>query len=212
MRATAITPVRWRKIVANISFGVLLIAVLGGAIIYSGLKFAGVDLYTVQTSSMQPTFGPGDVVGISSVKPFEIKEGDVVAYLRSGTNTPIVHRVREVHHEGYDVTMNLRDKDGNVVDTSTSYQPRTFVLRGDNNPIDDSEVVLQGQIIGRQRLVVPHPFNLLASRADKQALTAFGVAAIALYIAWEAVDGFESWRRKRATAAGLLDATDIGTP
>ena len=202
--------VRWKKIAASVCFGLLVIAVLGSAFIYSGLKIAGVDLYTIQTASMKPAFGPGDVVGISPVKPFEIKEGDVVAYLRPGTSTPIVHRVKEVRWTGYDITTNLTDKDGKVIDTSTAYQPREFVFRGDNNPIDDAEVVQQGQIIGRERLIVPHPFNMIATHADKKALTAFGVAAIVLYIAWEAADGFGAWRKRRSSARVQLSDPQDG--
>ncbi|MBK9344887.1 MAG: signal peptidase I [Dehalococcoidia bacterium] len=105
-------------------------------------------LYTINSPSMKPSLSPGDVVGIRAVDPWEIEEGDVVAYVKDGV--PVVHRVAEVRWVGYDVITNIKKPDGTVESEVTQRQPREFVFRGDNNPADDSDVVQQSQIIGRQ--------------------------------------------------------------
>ena len=82
----------------------------------------------------------------------------------------------------------------------TQRQPREFVFRGDNNPADDSDVVQQSQIIGRQSLEVPRPFSWAATSFSRETLIAFGVLAIAAYVAWELTEAAAELRRRRRTS------------
>ncbi len=197
MPRVLVTSLRVAKIAG---FALLFVAVVGSALIYSGLRFSGVSLYTVQSPSMKPAFGPGDVVGVKSVAPWDVKVGDVVAYRRPDTPLPVIHRVKEINWVGYDVDTIIKDKNGKVVETSSAHRPREFVFQGDNNPTVDPDVVQQSQIVGRMALEVPEPFNLVATRFSRQSLITFGVGAILLYITWELADGLIEFRRRRRVA------------
>ncbi|MBK9613384.1 signal peptidase I [Candidatus Amarobacter glycogenicus] len=187
-----------RKVAQNMAFFAVLGVVCTTAAIYFGLQFAGISLYTINSPSMKPSLSPGDVVGIRAVDPWEIEEGDVVAYVKDGV--PVVHRVAEVRWVGYDVITNIKKPDGTVESEVTQRQPREFVFRGDNNPADDSDVVQQTQIIGRQSLEVPRPFSWAATSFSRETLIAFGVLAIAAYVAWELTEAAAELRRRRRTS------------
>lgn len=179
------------------AFAVVLFAVVGSAAIYMGLRFAGVSLLTVQSPSMEPVFGPGDVVGIKPVAPWDVEEGDIVAYRRPDSPLPVIHRVKEIRWVGYDIETVIKDKDGNVVDTAQARRPREFVFQGDNNPVADTEVVQQSQIVGRMAVKVPRPFNYVATGFSRETLIGVGVAAIGAYILWEIAEGAIQLRRRR---------------
>ncbi len=186
-------------ITQNAVFVAVLATVCLTAAIYIGLRLTGTAIYTVNSPSMKPSLSPGDVVGIRSVEPWDIKEGDVVAYLKNGV--PVIHRVAEVRWVGYDVATNIKKADGSIESSVTQRQPREFVFRGDNNPANDSEVVHQSQIIGRLALEVPPPFSWAATSFSRETLIAFGVASIVLYVAWELVETGAEVRRRRRTAS-----------
>ena len=182
----------------NFAFFAALAMICATAAIYFGLRFTGTSLYTVNSPSMRPSLAPGDVVGIRQVDPWDIEEGDVVAYLKDGV--PVVHRVVAIRWVGYDVITRIKQADGTFESVVTQRQPREFVFRGDNNPADDAEVVQQSQIIGRQSLEVPRPFSWAATSFSRETLIAFGVLAIAAYVAWELTEAAAELRRRRRTS------------
>ena len=184
-------------------FVVALLCVLVAALIYAGLQLYGVRFYAVGSDSMDPAFSKGDVVGVRTIPVHEIQPGDVIAFWRDGFPEPIIHRVTRIKSSP-DIRSIFKDVDGNVVGTRMAYSERTFWVKGDANPTEDSQAVSGASVVGKQVLVVPWPFNLLVTKFNRQALMVVGVAAIALFVAWEGLDGLREVMRRRRQR--LLDA------
>lgn len=93
-------------------------------------------LYTVVSSSMEPSINVYDVVFIKKVDSDKLKENDIITFYSSNTffgNTPITHRIVEVIKE-----------DG-----------IKFRVKGDANKIEDEELVLSENILGRVYFKLP---------------------------------------------------------
>jgi signal peptidase len=97
------------------------------------------QLVVVPTSSMTPTIVKGDMVvveknnildmGINETNPENIKVGDVIVYAKnaSGVTEDIIHRVVAINETG---------------------GQKYYVLKGDNNTIDDPVMVPTNAVIG----------------------------------------------------------------
>jgi len=98
------------------------------------------QLVVVPTSSMTPTIVKGDMVvveknnildmGINETNPENIKVGDVIVYAKnaSGVTEDIIHRVVEINDTG---------------------GQKYYILKGDNNTIDDPVKVYPNQVIAK---------------------------------------------------------------
>ncbi len=126
------------KIVGNILLWLVVIfALLITILVFSSTNSNGVSNLmgyiplTVDSQSMSPTFNEGDLIickQIDDVKSLEI--GDVITFwtIIDGQKVKNTHRIVRIN------------------DTGTS---RSFVTRGDNNPIDDEMPAYQGDLIGK---------------------------------------------------------------
>lgn len=92
----------------------------------------GMKLYCVQTGSMYPKYPVGTLIVVSPTEPESIQTGDVITFVIS-SNTVVTHRVVEV------------DKDR-----------RSFVTKGDNNNVADTEPVRYENLLGKVELGVPY--------------------------------------------------------
>lgn len=100
-------------------------------------KNAPLGLYTIISPSMTPKIDVYDVVVVVQKNPQEIEVGDIISYYSTNDyfgGTPITHRVVEKFN------------------TNTGVSFRT---RGDANPVVDNEIVLDKNVIGTVRLVIP---------------------------------------------------------
>lgn len=102
------------------------------SVIWLNTGMLGITPYLVSGPSMQPHFGPGDIVIAKSVDTDSIQVGDIVRY--QGSQGYVVHRVVRI-----DETV-----DG-----------RLFTTRGDNNNVDDPPV-LESRIDGKIVFDVPY--------------------------------------------------------
>ena len=85
---------------------------------------------TIQSDSMSPTFKQGDMIIVKQVDLFDLKKDDVITF-----NTIIEgKRVKNTHR---------------IVDINEGDGSRSFVTKGDNNPINDEHIVSSVDIIGR---------------------------------------------------------------
>ena len=81
-------------------------------------------LYTIVSSSMEPTIDVYDVVFIKKTNPAKLDKGDIITFYSSNPffgNTPITHRIEKVIKEDDDIF---------------------FEVKGDANEISDQELVL----------------------------------------------------------------------
>lgn len=94
----------------------------------SSSKFLGFRTFVILTGSMEPAIKPGDMIITRNVSTDSIKEKDIVTYQLDSNF--VTHRVIEA-------------KDGG------------FITKGDNNNVEDSEVVKKSQVIGVKVALIP---------------------------------------------------------
>lgn len=120
------------KKICNLLLTLLLIVVVG----ISGSLFIpqimGYKVYTVLSSSMEPTYKVGGVIYMKPVNPEQIKVDDSITFNAVGFNTVITHRVIQINE-----------------------QDRTFVTKGDNNSAIDVEPVPFEYVEGRVDYYLP---------------------------------------------------------
>lgn len=122
--------------------GVLLLVVLIiPFIIVAVPQVVGAEYgYVVLSGSMQPTFGPGDVVIVNDASPKRIQEGDVIVFRPPGgheeaNSDRVTHRVVEVIRE-----------DGQLY----------FRTKGDANEEPDQQLIPAENVIGRVGFHIPY--------------------------------------------------------
>ena len=92
-------------------------------------EIIGYRSYTVLSGSMEPRFYPGDIVITKHKNKTDIKVNDIVTY-RDNDGVIITHRVIEETPEGY-------------------------ITKGDNNNVEDAEVLTKENIIGEVKFSIP---------------------------------------------------------
>ncbi len=116
---------------------ILILAFLVTLIVFSSDKNNGVaNLFgympmTVESDSMVPTFNKGDLIICKVIDDINaLKEGDVITFwtIIDGKRVKNTHRI-----------VGINDTDG----------VRSFITRGDNNPIDDTLPAYSSDIIGK---------------------------------------------------------------
>ena len=92
-------------------------------------RLAGFTPLIVQSDSMAPTFYAGDMIVIKECKPSKLKEGDIITFHTIINNEYALntHRIAEIRVNG-DV--------------------RSYVTKGDNNAVEDTHVISDGDIVG----------------------------------------------------------------
>lgn len=92
-------------------------------------EMIGYRSYTVLSGSMEPKFYPGDMIITKHKNKTDIKVNDIVTY-RDSNGVIITHRIIEKTPEGY-------------------------ITKGDNNNIEDAEILTQENIIGEAKFSIP---------------------------------------------------------
>ncbi|MCR5817196.1 MAG: signal peptidase I [Ruminococcus sp.] len=124
-------------IVNIIAWIILLFALLVTIIVFSSSRngdtaevFGYIPL-SVESDSMKPTFKQGDLIIIKEVDDlYDLKEGDVITYwtIIDGKRVKNTHR---------------------IVSIDEFENTRSFVMKGDNNELNDEEPALPSDIIGK---------------------------------------------------------------
>lgn len=110
------------------------------------------SLYTIVSSSMEPSINVNDVVFIKKIDEKKLMKGDVITFYSSNPffgNTPITHRIEKVIHEDDEIL---------------------FEVKGDANEISDDELVISTNIIGRVYFILPYFGNLQYFIASKKGI------------------------------------------
>lgn len=105
-------------------------------------SLAGFTPLTVQSDSMAPTFCKGDLIIIQATDPSTLQEGDVITF----------HAI--IDNE-YALNTHRIDK------ITTDNGVRSYVTKGDNNEVSDTHVISDGDIVGKQVVVLPGIGNLM---------------------------------------------------
>ena len=125
------------KIVVDVLAWILLIlAFLITIMVFTSEKnngipsLLGVMQMSVESDSMSPTFKKGDLIFVKQVDLYELKKDDVITFFTmiQGNRVKNTHRIVE------------------VVDENGT---KSFITRGDNNPVNDENPVAASDVIGR---------------------------------------------------------------
>lgn len=92
-------------------------------------EIIGYRSYTVLSGSMEPKFYPGDIVITKHKNKTDIQVDDIVTY-RDNDGVIITHRIIEETPEGY-------------------------ITKGDNNNVEDADILTKEKIIGEVKLSIP---------------------------------------------------------
>ena len=124
------------KTIANVLGIVLLIALVAPFVVYAVPGVVGAEhSFVVLTASMTPAIAPGDVVIVDERDPSSTAEGDVITFVRGGSEVPVTHRVID------------------VVDGPTGI---AFETQGDANGGPDASLVPGENVLGVVAITIPY--------------------------------------------------------
>lgn len=109
------------KIISTTLFCVVIL--LSAALLLLGAF--GVRFFTVRTGSMHPAYPIGSVIVVCPAEFSELKKDDVITFY-AGNSTAVTHRIYQI------------DKVNKTVST-----------KGDNNNIEDNNIVTEDKILGK---------------------------------------------------------------
>lgn len=123
--------------VLNIAVSVLIALFFLLAVLLVGVRFAGLQIFTVLSGSMEPTFHIGSVIYVKDVEPNTLQAGDAITFTLA-EGTVATHRIIEVIQD---------ENNPNIV---------RFRTQGDANNTADGTLVEAGDIIGKAVFTIPY--------------------------------------------------------
>ena len=117
------------------SIAVALVVIL--AILLVGARLVGLQVFTVLSGSMEPTYHTGSLIYVKKVDPYTIKEGQPITFMLD-ENTVATHRVVGIVPDEEDPTV-IR-----------------FRTKGDANEAEDGSLVHYKNVIGTPIFSIPY--------------------------------------------------------
>ena len=121
----------WDVFTSILVAGVVILAVL-----LAGVRLVGLEVYTVLSGSMEPSYHTGSLIYVQDVDPYEIEAGQVITFLLD-EDTVATHRVVEVLPDENDPTV-VR-----------------FHTKGDANDAEDGSPVHYKNVLGSPVFSIP---------------------------------------------------------
>ena len=106
------------------------------AMLLVGARLIGLQVFTVLSGSMEPTYHVGSLIYVKDVDPLELESGDVITFLLD-EDTVATHRIVEVVPDETDPTV-VR-----------------FRTKGDANDAEDGSLVHYKNVIGSPVFTIP---------------------------------------------------------
>ena len=116
---------------------VLVALVVIVALLLVGARLIGLQVFTVLSGSMEPTYHVGSLIYVKDVDPFELESGEVITFMLD-ENTVATHRIVEVVPD---------EEDDSVV---------RFRTKGDANENVDGSLVHYKNVIGSPVFTIPY--------------------------------------------------------
>lgn len=123
--------------ILNIAVSFLIVIFMLLAILLVGLRFAGLQIFTVLSGSMEPTFHVGSVIYVKKVDPATLQKGDAITFTLS-EGTVVTHRIIELVQD---------ENNPNIT---------RFRTQGDANNTADGTLVEEDNIIGKAVFSIPY--------------------------------------------------------
>lgn len=125
------------KKIWNIVTSVLVAVVVIVALLLAGARVVGLQVFTVLSGSMEPTYHTGSVIYVKKVDPFTIEEGQVITFMMD-EDTVATHRVVGIVPD---------EEDPSVI---------RFRTKGDANNAEDGTLVHYKNVIGTPVFTIPY--------------------------------------------------------
>jgi signal peptidase len=106
------------------------------ALLLVGARIIGLQVYTVLSGSMEPTYHVGSLIYVKDVDPYKLESGDIITFMLD-EDTVATHRVIEVVPDENDPTV-VR-----------------FRTKGDANAAEDGSLVHYKNVIGSPMFTIP---------------------------------------------------------
>lgn len=124
------------KKILNVISTILVVIVVVLALLLVGARFIGLNVYTVLSGSMEPTYHVGSLIYVKDVDTDELKTGDVITYMLD-EDTIVTHRIVDVIPD---------ETDPSIV---------RFQTKGDANDSVDGSLVHYKNVIGTPVFSIP---------------------------------------------------------
>lgn len=115
---------------------VVLVILILLTVMLAGVRLVGLQVFTVLSGSMEPTYPTGSLIYVRSVDPHTLQTGDVITYLVSD-DTVVTHRIAGIVPD---------DEDPDLI---------RFRTKGDANSIEDMTLVHMANVIGTPVFCIP---------------------------------------------------------
>lgn len=134
----------------------IVVLVLNNVVVRSDKLFdlVGIRMYTVLTGSMEPEIKPGDLAIVKAIDVDSLDINDVITF-RYGEYV-VTHRIVDKEEGG-------------------------FITKGDNNNVEDKEIIYENDVIGKVITTIPKLGHLMAFLA-KPIVIAVSLMLVALLI------------------------------
>ena len=124
------------KKILNVISTILVAIVVVLALLLVGARFIGLNVYTVLSGSMEPTYHVGSLIYVKDVDTDELKAGDVITYMLD-EDTIVTHRIADVIPD---------ETDPSII---------RFQTKGDANDSIDGSLVHYKNVIGTPVFSIP---------------------------------------------------------
>lgn len=125
------------KKIWNVISSILVALVVLLALLLVGARVVGLQVFTVLSGSMEPTYHTGSLIYVKKVDPYTIKEGQPITFMLD-ENTVATHRVVGIVPDEEDPTV-IR-----------------FRTKGDANEAEDGSLVHYKNVIGTPIFSIPY--------------------------------------------------------
>ena len=124
------------KKILNVISTILVVIVVVLALLLVGARFIGLNVYTVLSGSMEPTYHVGSLICVKDIDTDELKAGDVITYMLD-EDTIVTHRIVDVIPD---------ETDPSII---------RFQTKGDANDSVDGSLVHYKNVIGTPVFSIP---------------------------------------------------------
>lgn len=122
-----------RYILKSISY-IIVLVVFTFAMLLVGVKLFGIEIYTVLSGSMEPTYKVGSLIYVVEADIENLKKGDVITFMATD-KVVATHRIEKIINENGE---------------------KKFLTKGDANDHIDENLVSDGSIVGKPVFTIPY--------------------------------------------------------
>lgn len=157
-----------KKIIKTIMLAILIALLISNIIMFyqTNIKHteipqvAGISVFNIVSGSMEPTININDLIVIKKCKESEIENEDIITY-KKNDGTVVTHRIIRKNKENAETV---------------------YVTKGDNNPVEDNEVVEYSQVYGKYLFKIKGIGGFVEKLQKNNGVISVGIAVIIFVI------------------------------